>query len=373
MHKEQREQTHQLLQQNQIGQAIFAKPDSIKWLTGVAVPIQMGPNFFASGNPLVWYDHGQFTLIIVASYADLAAPFGKEPDCRLIMYPGHTTNEPITAGQRLVDAFGRAASVQRTGKIGVEREYISDLITQGVRASAGEVVAVDGWLEPLRMVKTSEELEILRRNFGLGDIGHAAAQRAIEDGQREIDIWTEIHSAIQKSAGCRVPLGNDCVVNTRQDNMGGWPLDYALKPNGSLIVDLSVILDGYWSDSCGTYYVNVRTPKQEKIHRTVQQALEYGISLVRPGAVAKEIDQKIRKFIADAGYPVYPHHTGHGVGVSGHEAPRIVPYNDDVLREGMVIMLEPGIYLPGEFGVRLEDGMLVTANGAEVLTHHTKD
>src|SRR5258708_22531585 len=114
MHKEQREQTHQLLQKNQIGQAIFAKPDSIKWLTGVAVPIQMGPNFFASGNPLVWYDHGQFTLIIVASYADLAAPFGKEAHSHLITYPTHTTRQRVTAWQRLINAFWHPATVHRT-------------------------------------------------------------------------------------------------------------------------------------------------------------------------------------------------------------------------------------------------------------------
>jgi Xaa-Pro aminopeptidase len=162
------------------------------------------------------------------------------------------------------------------------------------------------------------------------------------------------------------------VAGRRQQNIGGWPGDYELREHDSLIVDLSVILDGYWSDSCATYFVGERTAQQAKMHKVVSDALDYGISLVRPGAVAKEIDQKVRQFIADAGYPVYSHHTGHGVGVSGHEAPRIVPYNDEVLEEGMVIMLEPGIYLPGETGVRLEDGMLVVRDGVELLTHHDK-
>jgi Xaa-Pro dipeptidase len=169
-----------------------------------------------------------------------------------------------------------------------------------------------------------------------------------------------------------VPVGNDCVVGWRPQNIGGWPLDYEIKPKDSLIVDLSVVLDGYWSDSCATYYAGERTPQQEKMHRTVLDALDFAISLVRPGAVAKDIDQKVRQFIADAGYAVYPHHTGHGVGVSGHEAPRIVPYSDEVLQAGMVIMLEPGIYLPGETSVRIEDAVLVTTDGAEILTKHDK-
>jgi Xaa-Pro aminopeptidase len=158
----------------------------------------------------------------------------------------------------------------------------------------------------------------------------------------------------------------------RADNLGSWPTDYRLHPQESIIVDLSAIYEGYWSDSCAVYYTGERTDRQAAIHKTVLAALELGISLIRPGAIAKEIDQALRKFIADAGYPVYYHHSGHGVGTSGHEAPRIVPYSDEVLREGMVIMLEPAIYFPGETSVRLEDAILVTTTGGEVLTHHDK-
>jgi Xaa-Pro aminopeptidase len=165
-------------------------------------------------------------------------------------------------------------------------------------------------------------------------------------------------------------MGNDCVVGHRQENIGGLPLEYEILPNDSVIVDISTVKFGYWSDGCATYYPNQPTVQQIKMHDTVRKALDLGISLVKPGAVARDIDRKLRGFISDAGYTVYPHHSGHGVGVSPHEAPRIVPYNDEVLEEGMVIMLEPGIYVPGVTSVRVEHGMLVTATGAEILSDH---
>ncbi len=145
-----------------------------------------------------------------------------------------------------------------------------------------------------------------------------------------------------------------------------------IQPGDSFVVDLSTILDGYWSDSCGTYYAGEPSQRQAAMHRTAAAALELAISLVKPGAVSGEIDRRVRQFIVDAGYPVYRHHTGHGVGVTGHEEPRIVPYNDMPLAPGMVVLLEPGIYFPGETAVRLEDAVLVTDTGAEVLTKHDK-
>ncbi len=370
MHKAQREQTHQLLQQKGIQQAIFARPESVKWLTGFAPPIQVGPNLFAASYPVVWYDGGQFTLIVIDGYGELAAPFGKEADGKVVTYQGYSVQQPIMSGKYLVEAFDKVAGIARMGSIGIESEFVSDLLAAKIRGTGKTVVPVDGWLEPLRMIKTDEELTALRASFALTDIGHAAARAAVAVGKREIDVWTAAHTAIESAAGRRVPLGNDCVLSRRAS--GGWPLDFQIGPEDSVIVDLSVILDGYWSDSCGTYYPGERTALQAKIHRVVLDALEFGISLVRPGEVAKDIDQKVRQYISNTGYPVYHHHTGHSVGVSGHEAPRIVPYSDEVLREGMVIMLEPAIYIPGQTGVRLEDAVLVKTSGPELLTHHDK-
>ena len=261
------------------------------------------------------------------------------------------------------------------GRVGLE---VSDVplalatTLQALLPAGSEVVPVDGWLTPLRAIKTDEELVKLRENFALTDVGHAAARRAVAAGQREIDVWVALESAIQQAAGQRVPVGNDCVVGYRQNNIGGWPGDLEIRAHDSVIVDLSTLRHGYWSDSCATYYAGEPAERQRAMHQTAANALEFAISLLKPGAVCGEIDRAVRRFIADAGYPVYPHHTGHSVGVTGHDEPRIVPYSDQVVEAGMVLMLEPGIYYPGEIGVRLEDAVLVTARGVEVLTHHDK-
>jgi Xaa-Pro dipeptidase len=370
MHQEQREQAHALLKEKNIDQAIFGRRETITWLTGFMPPMQTGPNLFGAGNALLWYERGEFTLIVVNQHEGVAAAFANEPNARVMSYEGYTLEPAITSAHNLVEAL-KAAGVGRQGTMGIERAFVSDLVSETLDRST--IVGIDGWLEPLRAVKTAEEIEVLRRNFALTDAAHAAARGAVVAGKREIDVWNAAHSAVQSKAGRCVLLGNDCVAGYRQQNIGGWPEDLEIHPGDSIIVDISVVLDGYWSDSCATYYAGERLPEKAKLHQTVREALDFASSLLRPGAVAGEIDRQVREFMTMKGQEVYPHHTGHGIGTSGHESPRLVPGCPEVLQPGNVVAVEPGIYLPSEIGIRLEDVYLITADGAEVLTHHMKD
>ena len=378
-HSEQRQRTHELLQQKGIHRALFTNICSVKWLTGFAPAVQLGPNYFAGAPPLVWYESGHFTVVVQEGQAGSISHLATLDDCDLLTYAGYTIEQPIHGAERLRETLvPLLRKSDGPGAIGVEEQDTTLLLSQLLDHTLihrAPLTPIDRWLVPLRAVKSAEEIQKLRDNFALTDIGHAAARRAIQGGagKREIDVWTEIHSAIQQAAGQRVPLGNDCVVGYRSpNNIGGWPGDLVIREQDNVIVDLSTVLHGYWSDSCATYYAGEPTAEQRKLHKTCEQALDYAISLIKPGAVAKEIDQNVRQFMRDAGYAVYPHHTGHGVGVTGHEEPRIVPYNEWVLAPNMVILLEPGAYFPGEYGARLEDAVLVTADGAEVLTKHNK-
>jgi Xaa-Pro aminopeptidase len=372
-HETQRQQTHELLQQNGIERALFANMASVKWLTGFNPPIQTGPSVFLGGPPMVWYENGAWTLVLFDWHIPNAGEFGAQPNCRIIAYEGYTIEHPLAGAVHLRAELRRVMGSALAGKIGIElRDAPADIVLSLRENNAVDIAPIDTWLDAFRRIKTPEELQKMRDNFRLTDIGHAAARAAVKAGNREIDVWNAAHYAIEKAAGQRVPLGNDCVVGYRQDNIGGLPLAYEIRAGDSCIVDLSTILHGYWSDSCATYYAGEPSAKQRAMHQTAQRALDYAISLVKPGALAREIDAKVREFMRREGYPVYPHHTGHSLGVTSHEEPRLTPSGTLMLQENMVVMLEPGIYFPGKTSVRLEDAVLVTADGAEILTHHDK-
>ncbi|MFN8442520.1 MAG: Xaa-Pro peptidase family protein [Caldilineaceae bacterium] len=373
MHNEQRQRARTLLQEKGIECALFASRESVGWLTGFVAPVNTGPNFFAGAPPLVWYEAGKFTLIVLDGWGAAAADFGKEADGEVVTYPTYTIQAPIQGTKNLQAALkpifksGRNATA-----IGVELTHVNAVSFIALKEAAqnGNFPSIDGWLKPLRKVKTAEELTKLRENFHLSDVGHLAARKAVRPGRTELEVWEDIHAAMTVAAGQRIAIGNDCVVCTRENNIGGWPGDLMIRENDSVIVDLSAVKYGYWSDSCATYYAGTPSQKMREMHAMALEAQALGKSLLKPGAVAKEIDKTLRDFVAKAGYPVYPHHTGHQVGLSGHEDPRIVPYCEEVLEPGMVIMLEPGTYFPRETGVRLEHAYLITETGCEQITTH---
>jgi Xaa-Pro aminopeptidase len=145
--------------------------------------------------------------------------------------------------------------------------------------------------------------------------------------------------------------------------MGGPPTNRAIASGDLVLCDLAPRVDGTWGDSCAT--VAAGEPARDHIahQRQVAQALERAIAAIRPGARAGDVDALTR-----AGLD-YPHHTGHGIGSSYHEAPRLVPGSEAILREGMVIALEPAFYAD-DFGMRLEHVVRVTADGCEDLSSH---
>jgi Xaa-Pro aminopeptidase len=136
------------------------------------------------------------------------------------------------------------------------------------------------------------------------------------------------------------------------------------------MLDFVPRLDGYWGDNCAGYFAGEPDETLRSVYKVVQGCLQAGAEAIKPGVRAYELDATLREYIRKAGYEPYPHHSGHGLGATYHDEPRIVPNHAVRLEPGMVLVLEPGIYLPGTGGVRLEDAYLVTTDGCEVLTKH---
>jgi Xaa-Pro dipeptidase len=375
-HHLQRRRAAELLRRQGISVGLFSHPHSVTWLTGFVPPLQVGPTPFLGNPGFVWFQDEQFVLFVQDTHLELAADLAGDGDIEVVPYVGFTVDRPIdimgNIARALVETLGGR---QIAGRVGVERRHLSTELHRVLQSRLGARArpeGVDDILVPLRTVKTEEELFKLRASFALVEHGHRVARSAVQPGRSEIEIWTAVQAEVLRAAGRRVPLGNDCVAGERPANIGGWPGELRLVRHSSLTLDLGAGLDGYWSDSCATYYAEGPTAEQRAAHQVAADALEFAIDSVRPGVSACRLDASMRSFVADRGYPVYPHHSGHGVGVSLHEEPRLTPYNQARLEAGMVLMLEPGIYFPGRFGIRLEDAVLVTADGAEPITRHDK-
>ena len=135
------------------------------------------------------------------------------------------------------------------------------------------------------------------------------------------------------------------------------------------MIDIGVKLQTYNSDLTRNFVLGRMSKKAEKIYNIVYEAQQRAIQFVKPGVKSLEIDSIARNFISEAGYGDYfGHSLGHGIGLEVHEYPYISKTSDQIIREGMVFTIEPGIYLPGEFGIRIEDTVIVNKNGCEILT-----
>ena len=348
----------------------LSNPWTVAWLTGYAPPIQTGPSPFEGGPALAWWAGGELTLIASDAEAGAARATGAE----VREYAGYTIDEPLDVVERQAAVLREVLGGWdgRGAEVAVELRFLPAALAGTVHESLSGATLrpVDGQLEPLRAVKTPEEIVKLRAALALCDQSQADVQMLLQPGVSEISLWGELKAGLEVQAGGRLPMLADLVAGVRTGEMGGLPGAYVLQEGDPVIADIVPRLDGYWGDICGTHFVGAPPAEMAKIRGIVHDALRRGMDAVRPGVIARDLDAMLRETIRAAGYEPYPHHSGHGIGVSFHEEPRLVPYNDMALAPGMVVAIEPGIYLPGIGGVRLENVVLVTQDGCELLTKH---
>lgn len=339
---------------------LSANLGTVTWLTGLVTDIEVGPSPFTAPPLVVLDPDGSITAIV----SEDEAP-GVAPGVETASFPGFAVEDVDRA------SLAAAAALEVLGgarELAVELDSLPGDLALALAERDVALKDVGASLRAARAVKDSDEIDALRAAIAIADVGQAAAREAVRAGATELSVWASVRSAMERAAGGRIPVLADLVSGERTAEVGGPPTGRSLEPDDLVLVDLVPRPAAYWADSCATLAVAEPSAAAREAHSAAAAALEQAVALCRPGARAAEIDALARETMEAAGGS-YPHHTGHGIGVTFHEEPRIIPGSDRVLEEGMVVALEPGTYGDG-LGVRVEQVVLVTAAGPEILSGH---
>jgi Xaa-Pro aminopeptidase len=227
-------------------------------------------------------------------------------------------------------------------------------------------------LADLRRRKDPDEITLLRRCMKATDAGHVWARAAIKPGMTELDVYRGVNSACIADAGHAVIVYGDFAVSPGPERRGGPPTHRVLAPGDMFILDYSVVIGGYRSDFTNTLVVGKRpSTEQQRLCDLCLAAMAAGEKELRAGAECINVYGAVRSVFDKAGVAEhFPHHAGHGLGLTHPEAPYLVRHANETLFAGDVITLEPGLYITGIGGIRIEHNYLITDSGYERLSNH---
>jgi Xaa-Pro aminopeptidase len=314
------------------------------------------------------------------------APKYDERACMLLVTPGATAmlmpslNAEQSAAESgdiqfftWADAEGPAEALHRAlesvssgsaSTVAVDPEMRADHLLLLQRDVPGAALVTSAEiLESLRVVKSREELEVLAAGFQVADEAVRAAYAACVPGNTELEVAEQAAAAFREG-GCEEVLFT--IVASGPN--GAYPHHHTgsrrLEDGDAVVIDIGARRGGYASDITRMAYVGTPTERYEEVHGIVDRAVEAGLEAAAPGVTCGDVDAAVRGVIEEAGFGEYfVHRTGHGLGLSVHEPPWVMSGEDVALRPGMVHSIEPGIYLPGAFGVRLEEIVQITDDG----------
>jgi Xaa-Pro aminopeptidase len=235
---------------------------------------------------------------------------------------------------------------------------------KGVRLEAKERLAWE-----LRKVKDETELKHIRKAAELTSIGMKTALETVKPGMREYEVAAEIEYAMRKAGSDGVAFDTIVASGARSAFPHGGCTDKEIRKGDLVVIDIGAKYHNYRSDSTRTVTIGKPSPKQTRIYEIVKEAQQKAFESIQEGVKACDVDAVARQLIEKEGYgEFFVHGLGHGVGLDVHEPPGLNPENDEALKAGNVVTVEPGIYVVGFGGVRIEDTVLVRRDGAERLT-----
>ena len=236
-----------------------------------------------------------------------------------------------------------------------------------------ELVPTTGMVERMRVIKSEDEIAVLKKSVLLNERVFQLVYSTIEPGMTEIEIALALELTMRELGAEGASFETIVAFGTNAAKPHAVPTDRVLKSGEIVLVDMGLVLQGYCSDMTRTFVAGKPDTTYLERLRVVRKAQLAGIDAVRAGAVCRDVDRAARTVIVNAGYgDFFGHGLGHGVGLAVHEEPRLGPRSRKKLRPGMIVTIEPGIYLPEWGGIRLENMAVVREDGCEVLNEdHT--
>jgi Xaa-Pro aminopeptidase len=348
--------------------AVLSHPETLAALGCFETPTEDWPvsNPFVTVPALLYVRTDDAVLLV----ADFHAADVRASPARVVAYRSYdfqrAPDPPGELRTALLAALYDAGIAERP--VGVEARHLPFVVADWLRQAGRTPVACDDVVSSWGKITAESGLAAIRRASRLADVVQQAVKDHAAPGMSEAELAGLAAAAMFREAGGRVPAILTVTAGAEATATGGGVATARTIEAGDLVLtDTSPWIDGGWSDTANAVLVGEPDRMTRKRFDAVRRALHTGISLCRPGVVAKDVDRQVREMLSEHG-PTYNHHTGHRIGAAWSEEPRITPYCDERLEEGMVLALEPALYLPGWGGIRLEHVFLVGADGNEVLT-----
>lgn len=271
-----------------------------------------------------------------------------------------------------INAKLKAANVK---KLGFEAHQLTYAQYQNYSEKfEAELVPVGTVVEDIRLIKTEDEVEKIRKACAISDAAFEHILKFIKPGMTEIQIANELEAKMKDLGSTRPAFDTISASGERSALPHGFPSDRKLQEGDFFTLDFGAVYDGYLSDMTRTVAIGEVSDQLKEIYAVVSKALEAGLQQIKVGMTGEEVDAITRDIITEAGYGEYfGHSTGHGVGMYIHEGIALARGSKAIVQPGMILTIEPGIYLPGIGGVRIEDDVYIKEDGSiEILTHAPK-
>ncbi len=263
---------------------------------------------------------------------------------------------------------GLASRGVKMDRLGTEEWFIPQVQASAIARALkdSKMTGISEVMMRMRRTKGRDEMESVREAVKLTDKAFKIARENVRPRISETRLYGAIDSALGSQLWPYGSVVGDYVSGERTLNVDGGPTDRKLERGETVILDLHICRNQYWSDLCRTFVVGRPSGGQNHVLDTLMRAKEKAEELLVPGTRCSEIYETVSTTISSAGFPKLPHHAGHGLGLDAQEPPAFLPASGETLEEGMICVIEPGIYTPETGGVRIEDCYIIGSNG------HTK-